>query len=221
MKLHKLCISILLLLSSGLLHAQQFGLTAGYSMTNFNQSNTVAGVTTDGETAFLNGAHFGPSYNHRFSPKYNLNAELLLEMRSGRYDISWYKPATTNTRELYYLVVPIQLEYKIALKENNSIFFCAGPQVNIGLLGRTNEHYYLATKPQIKNNDVFRDSTMNNVDLGFSIGAGVAFGDFRVKTDYAFGLNNSIKNSEPSEIYQNVWRVSFQYYFKQKEKEKK
>lgn len=213
-KIYKISsVAILLLISSFSVSAQHIGIEAGYTMTGLQQSNN----GLQGDFNILNGYHVGPKVDLDIVPgsnKFTLTIATLFEMRANRYDISWLKPYTTETRNLYYLLLPLDLSYRKALTEDINWIVFGGPRLNIGLFGNTSEHYYMATKPQIKDNTPFSDTpSMNAKDISFGIGTGIEIERFQFMLGYDFPLTSSTVNTDPSVLKQHNFRFSVGFMF--------
>ena len=89
----------------------------------------------------------------------------------------------------------------------------AGPAANIGIMGYTNEHYYLGTDAQNKNKSPFGD-VLNKVDVSFGIGAEWEYAHFGFKLNYDFPITNSAKDSDPTTYRQHNLRMGIVYNFK-------
>ncbi len=191
--------------------AQHLEIDAGYTGTFLQQKQ-------DGkhDMVMLYGAHAGVQWDFdifKKTPNLSLTAGLLGEMRAGRYDIGWYKEATTYTRTLYYALVPVRLTYRLPINQYSNWVFFAGPEMSIGLFGETNEHYYLATRPQIDDSKPFNDA-MNRFDCSLGIGAAYQYAHMLFKLSYDFPLTNSSANNDPSTLKQHNVRFSIAYSFR-------
>lgn len=206
-------IAFLYLSSSHVISAQHIGFVGGYTMTGLEQSN----YGVNGDFSLLNGYHVGPKVDLDVVPnsnKFTLTLATLFEMRANRYDISWYKPYTTQTRILYYLYLPLDLTYRKKMAEDVNWLFFGGPRLSIGLFGLTNEHYYMATKPQLKDTSPFYgEPSMRAKDFSFGIGTGIELENFQFMLGYDFPLTNSVVNIDPSPsvLKQHNFRFSVAY----------
>jgi hypothetical protein len=204
-------LAIIALFSSLSTQAQHLEIDAGYTGTFLQQKQGGAHDAT-----LLSGAHAGVQCDFdvfKRMPNLSLTAGLLGEMRAGRYDIGWYKEGTTSTRTLYYALVPVRLTYRLPINQYSNWVFFAGPEMSIGLFGETNEHYYLATHPQIDDSKPFSDA-MNRFDCSFGLGAGYQYAHMIFKLSYDFPLTNSSANDDPSTLKQHNIRFSIAYSFR-------
>lgn len=213
-KIYKIAFAwFLLLFSFQFASAQHIGFVGGYTMTGLEQSNYGVG----GDFSPLYGYHVGPKVDLDVVPnsnKFTLSIATLFEMRSNRYDISWYKPYTTATRMLYYLYLPLDITYRKQVREDVNWLLYGGPRLNIGLSGLTNEHYYMGTRAQKKDTSPFYgDPTMRAKDFSFGIGTGIELENFQFMLGYDFPLTNSVINSDPSPsvLKQHNFRFSVGY----------
>lgn len=193
------------------LSAQKIGIISGYNLTGLQQSN----YGTSGDFNYLNGFHLGAKLETKLEPnsdQYTLSIGALYEMRANRYDIGWYKPYTTQTRFLYYAVIPIDVNYRYPISENIHLMAFGGPRLNIGLGGLLNQHYYMSTQAQSKDYSPFgAGQAMNGLDFSFGIGTGIELENFQFLLGYDFPLTNSSNESNPSVLKQHNFRFSIAY----------
>lgn len=192
--------------------AQSIGFIGGYTMTGIQQSN--AGVS--GDFNILNGYHMGPKVELDLEPgsnKFVLSLGALFEMRANRYDISWYKPYTTQTRILYYLDLPLDIIYRHRLAEDVNWMLFGGPRLNIGLSGLTKQHYYMATIPNNEKDTspFYGEPTMRSKDFALGLGTGIEWENFQFMLSYDLPLTNSVVNTDPSVLKQHNFRFSVGY----------
>lgn len=195
MKNKKINIFILLfLLIATTLFSQRIGFQAGGTLTGFHQQSM---DSKTGDFPLIIGALGGPEIEFRLSEKYGINVAGLFEFRAGRNDISWYKPGTTYTRELFYAQAPIHLTYRKPWGKKAKLMYFSGPRLNVGLFGTTNEHYYLASRPQINDDTNFGGhNTLHRMDLVYDLGIGLEVQRFQFKLSYGFPLTNSANVSD-------------------------
>lgn len=193
-------ILVFLLSISTISFAQRIGIQMGGALTGLQQST----ATKNGDFNILSGALLGPEIEMKLSPKYSINVAALAELRAGRYDISWYKPSTTYTRILYYAQAPIHLTYRKAWGKKASMMYYAGPRLHVGVFGTTNEHYTLASKPQVNDSSCFGGhNAMNRMDIGLDLGIGIELQRFQFKLNYTLPLTNSAYYSELTTLKQH------------------
>jgi hypothetical protein len=192
-------------LLSNLSFAQRIGVEAGGALTGLQQSTSAK----TGDFNVLSGALGGPNVEFKLSNKLGIYSAALFEFRAGRYGIEWYKPGTTYTRNLFYGQIPLNLTYRLPINKLNNWVLFAGPRLNIGLFGNTNEHYYLASTTQIDDNSCFAGSnSMNRFDVGFDLGFALELQRFQFKLNYTFPITNSVNVSPLDELKQHQLQLS-------------
>jgi hypothetical protein len=100
------------------------------------------------------------------------------------------------------------------MAEDVNWLFFGGPRLSIGLFGLTNEHYYMATKPQLKDTSPFYgEPSMRAKDFSFGIGTGIELENFQFMLGYDLPLTNSVVNIDPSPsvLKQHNFRFSIAY----------
>jgi len=217
MKSFKRIFSIaLFLIISATLCSQRISLEVGGALTGLQQSTA---AVKKGDFNLLSSAIAGPEIEIALSEKYGIDAAALFEMRAGRYDISWYKPGTTFTRNLYYAQVPLNLTYRKVLSPKVNLLLNVGPRLNIGLFGTTNEHYYLATRTQVNDSSCFAgNNQMKRMDVGFDIGVGLELNRFQFKLNYDFPITNSANVSDLTTLKQHQLQLTIGYSLKKLKK---
>ncbi len=209
----KLIYIIIALFTTISLQAQDLEINAGYTMTGLQQSQD--GID-GGSFKLLNGAHAGVQWDFavfKTVPQLSLTAGLWAEMRAGRYDIDWREEGTTETRILYYGVIPVHLSYRKPINKNSNWIFFGGPELSVGVYGETNEHYYLGTQAQVDDKSPFGDE-MNRFDVSLGVGAAYEYRHLQFKLSYDFPLTNSSKNDDPSTLRQHNFRFTMAYSFR-------
>lgn len=210
--IHKIVGTLIIgLFLSNSLSAQKIGILAGYNLTGLQQSN----YGTSGDFNYLNGFHIGVKLETKLEPnsdKYTISIGAQYEMRANRYDIGWYKPYTTQTRFLYYAVIPIDVTYRYPISDNINLLAFGGPRLNIGLYGLLNQHYYMSTQAQSKDYSPFgAGQAMNGLDFSFGLGTGIELERFQFLLGYDLPLTNSTNEGDPSVLKQHNFRFSIAY----------
>ncbi|MCR4620194.1 MAG: PorT family protein [Paludibacteraceae bacterium] len=169
-------------------------------------------------TDYVSGWNAGFMYEQFFvkergAGKWSLETGLLWEMRGGRYGIEWYQEATTCTRFMHYVEVPLNVNrYFVLGKESWKLkaFAFGGPRLYVGTAGKYGNHYYLATRPYKRHNpynDKFSGRYMHRFDAQLGIGGGVEWHFVRLKVEYDFPLTNSSADGNPDYLYQHGLKV--------------
>jgi len=184
--------------------AQRIAVEAGGALTGVQQTGV--------DFSLLTGFHVGPEMEFALSPKYGISTAALFEMRAGRSDVV---DTATFTRILFYAQIPINLTYRHSLNANANLLFLAGPRINVGLFGTTNNHYYLDTRSQVDDSSPFGDgNAMKRVDIGFGIGVGLELKRFQFKLNYDFPITNSSNISDPATLKQHQLQLTVAYSIK-------
>lgn len=100
----------------------------------------------------------------------------------------------TRRFSLYYLQVPLYVQYRLNIAEETNLLFQAGPYAGFGLFGR--QRYSLKGKSRDLTDDqkkiTFGNGTSedihNSFDYGVSAGVGVEFFNFQFVVAYDYGL---------------------------------
>ena len=109
-----------------------------------------------------------------------------------------YTSNTPNIRRfsLFYLQVPVNVQYRLNVAEDLNLLFQAGPYGEIGLFGRQMWHRRGKT---VDLNDAQKKKTFgkgndiqNSFNYGVGAGVGIEFFRFQFMVSYDFGLNKSI-----------------------------
>ena len=108
-----------------------------------------------------------------------------------------YRPNLPELRRfhLYYLQVPVNVQYRLNVAEETNLLFQAGPYVGFGLFGR--QTFIQNANTQELNDDRKKIDYGNDtprLDYGVGAGFGIEFHRFQFMLAYDFGLNK--KNFE-------------------------
>jgi hypothetical protein len=111
-----------------------------------------------------------------------------------------YKNVYSNIRSfsLFYLQVPVYVQYRLNIAEEINMLFQTGPYGSIGLFGR--QSWSRRGKTQEFNDDKQKKITFGNgtaedihkaFDCGVSAGVGIEFVRFQFMLNYDFGLSKA------------------------------
>ncbi len=197
-------ILLMLMLLVSVVYAQRIGIQGAGVLSGLQQES----ASKQGEFNILTGAVGGFDFEWRLKGNLSLSTAALFEFRAARYDISWYKPGTTYTRILYYGQVPLYLNYRLPKNKINWLYY-GGPRVTAGLFGSTNEHYYLASRPKlIENNPFGGANSLHRMELYFDAGFGLEVQQFQFKLHYGLPLVNNANVSDLSLLKQHQLQLT-------------
>ena len=98
-----------------------------------------------------------------------------------------------RTFSLYYLQVPVNVQFRWNVYEDTNVLFQAGPYVGVGLFGRQSFNRKGAsqdlTDKQKKITFGNENDIQNGFDYGIGAGVGIEFYRFQLMLNYDFGLN--------------------------------
>ena len=108
---------------------------------------------------------------------------------------------------LYYIQIPVNAQYRLALGEDMGLLFQAGPYFGIGLSGKQK-----STKNDVKQSlsDANKKIEIGNdngsdiyksVDYGFGAGVGFEFFKFQLMAEYNFGLYEMTFKKNTPKLY--------------------
>ncbi|MDR1678187.1 MAG: hypothetical protein LBR81_00180 [Prevotellaceae bacterium] len=189
-------------------YAQRYAVEGGYTLTALKQSH----YGNAGNTNVLNGFHLGPKIEFAMptlSPQFSMSVAALFEMRANRYDISWYRENTTATRILYYAYVPVNLNFIQPISKQLNLLIATGPRLSLGMWGETDEHPYMYTAPDNKNDHPFsQGGSMRSFDFAYGLSVGVEYQHFQFWLGYDLPFTNSSYNASPSLLKQHNLRFT-------------
>jgi len=100
-----------------------------------------------------------------------------------------------RTFSLYYLQVPVYLQYRWNVYEETNVLFQAGPYAGVGLFGRQSFNRkgksQDLTDSQKKITFGNGNDIQNSFDYGVGAGVGIELYRFQLMLNYDFGLNQS------------------------------
>ncbi|MDR2037503.1 MAG: PorT family protein [Bacteroidales bacterium] len=192
----KKTILLLIVISSTVcVHAQRkFGIKAGYNLSGiYNISGSVVGDAPAPDWGMKSGFQGGILGDFRLNRSFYLQPSLMFSMQ-GFKDEYESNGSAKRLFSLYYLQVPINLQYKLDLGEPKLIFQ-AGPYAGLGLFSRQryfkkdvlqkiDDKYKKLETTSNKKNDDSRPS----FDFGVGVGVGVQLLRFQLMAGYNFGF---------------------------------
>ena len=190
----------------------RFGLKMGYNY---------SGVIADYAGVYVPGLTGRPSPDHPFAAGFPDNFKMKSGVQAGfivdlpMNDIIAIQPGAKFTMmgfidehkpnqsvykrrfSLYYLQVPINVQYRMNIAEDTNLLFQSGPYIGFGLFGRQSLTTSAANAPNL--GDPQKKITFGNkkdigaVDFGIGAGFGIEYYRFQLMVGYDFGLNLDYK----------------------------
>lgn len=195
--------------------AQRIGIEATYNADLLAQSQKVAFAGE--KKSLLNGVNAGFRFEFFFAKDTSAISQLSInfgpefKFLANRY-LNLFEEYTTTYRELYYLMLPIDLSYYIPLnkKRDFRFFVFGGPRITIGLVGKYSEHYFAATRTY-ETVDPFKSKDMQRVDVAIGVGCGIDYRGMFMKIGYDIPCMNTNIQSSPKYLYQHQLQVTMGY----------
>lgn len=211
----KLSLLVLFIAATINADAQKYAIEAGY--TNPMRVSKIGSLK--GSTTFFYGGKVGVTA--RYSLKSNNNVSLLTgvlyslvyaDRQSGFPNSEMVSYKTTG----HFIDIPLHAIYSLPISKNMSFFGFAGPTINIGIAQNMDVTSTLATTTNaiLGKFNVYKDSEykLNRLNLQLSIGGGIQWKKYQLKSGYDFGITN-INKTDTGNLYQKGWFLSFSYQF--------
>jgi hypothetical protein len=117
-----------------------------------------------------------------------------------------------ETDHIYYLELPVLLNYNMKINGGNELHFGAGPYAAVALFGRYSSTFNgQTTSGSLKFGS---NADFPRMDYGLQLGAGYMItSKFSVNVSYDWGLRN-LNSGPPDELYNSVFGVSVGYWIK-------
>ena len=103
-------------------------------------------------------------------------------------------PEAIRRFSLYYLQVPVYVQYRLNVAEDTHVLFQAGPYGAVGLFGRQSYHTGGKTPTGFGDKNkkiVFDEDFDHRFDYGIGAGVGIEYVRFQLMVNYDFGINQS------------------------------
>jgi hypothetical protein len=144
------------------------------------------------------GFHVGGYVNVAFSDALSLQPELLFNSVGFKQTYSTGIDDVDVSSNLNYISIPVSLMYAFG-----PVNVHAGPQIGFLMSAKTKSDVDELDGEDIKDN-------LKSTDLGFNVGAGVAFGKLNVTARYTIGLSN-VSDNDDIDVKNGVIQVSLGY----------
>lgn len=207
-KLNFLFVMIALLCISFPNYAQYFGVQGGLNIASQYWED-------DDDDDAKAGIHLGGTYEYQLTDEFVLQTGLLFSMKGAKES---YEDETWKLN-LYYFDIPVNAAYKFEV-EDVYIFGISGPVIGLGLSGKSKYTWEnFSGEKESETDDVEWGSgdsdDIRRLDLGWKFGAGVQFMEqFQASLSYTFGVANISAYSDYT-IRNNVFQISFAYFFEE------
>ena len=195
--------------------AQKYAIEAGY--TNPMRFGKNVGTT------FFYGGKLG--ITARYNLKNNNNASLLTgvlyslvyaDRQSGYPNSGLVGYKTTG----HFIDIPIHAIYSLPISKNTSFFGFAGPTINIGVAQNMDVTSNMTSTQNTFNGisvgkfNVYKDPEykLNRLNLQVTIGGGIQWKKYMLKSGYDFGITN-LNKTDTGNLYQKGWFISLSHQF--------
>lgn len=197
----KIKVLLLALCCVSVLSAQKWALEGGY--VNLSRAGSLV------RTTYSDGGKIGLTANFDLKQNFSLLTGGLYTLAYA-YELQKDFPKTqaTYTTFGHFLDVPIHVQYAIPFSKTVKMFAYAGPTLNIGLAQSQNVRSTIVDVPS-GTYDLF-DNSLSRFNLQASVGGGIQWKKFQIKSGYDFGLLN-INRLSNGNVYQSGWYASFVY----------
>lgn len=209
--------------------AQKYSVEAGY----VQQQRYGKQFKTDYYDGFKVGANLQYDLKHNFSLLTGGLYQFLYSDNTQYY--ATHDSVNVNYKTMSHSIeIPLQVQYSIPVSKNFKFFAYAGPNISIGLFQPQKVTASLPAdvkadilsvlpenmKPFIRlesesyaNNDLYKKSIIQRINLQMSIGGGAQYKNYRLKSGYDFGINSINKIDSNNILRQRGWYVSMIYQF--------
>jgi len=209
----KICLVLMaVILTASYAHAQlNFGLRAGFNMTNMNESSD--GLSPDLD--MLAGFQVGVVADYAVSNNFSIQPAVLFATQGARWeipamDIGFQTPAINTTLRLNYIQVPINAIYRVDFGFGG-LLLQAGPYLGYALSGKAT-----ARMAGISNSEDIEfgngDEELRRLDFGVGFGAGLQLGAVQAVLGYNIGLAN-LSNANNVTLNNNGLALTLTYIF--------
>lgn len=187
------------LLLTGSVSAQDWPKSSWAVRAGFNIANVdKAGYSTDSKAGF----HVAGVYEHRLSKSSPLYLETGVTLTQKGYKHK--NPMMTEKLNLWYMEIPIALNYKFAIDEQLTIYPSAGFYYALGIGGKK--------KATTKHNAFGSESGLKRADLGLRLGCTIDYNRYQATVGYSIGMLDYADKESP-EMKNRTFFISVGYRF--------
>ncbi len=211
-------ILVALLLISCTSYAQNFGIKAGYSLSNQLDKNNTINYSKAQNYKMLSGGKLGFVYNLRIYQNFSVESGLSLCTKGFKRKQEIVGDLLNQSSFLAYLDLPIHLKYSFDLK-GQKVFAMAGSYFSYGVMGKRISKITIGSD---LNSEVYDYHWGNNkstdqfihYDIGLDLGGGIQFGALALELIYSLGLKNISPYTENGTTIKNHGLgISLTYFF--------
>jgi hypothetical protein len=218
MKMNNLLkISLLLIFSVLFLtaNAQKYSVEAGFVQpkqfgTGFSKS-------------YFNGGKIGANVEFELKNNFSLLTGALYSMVYGSKTQYYSSTDSVNYKTFGHSInIPLHINYSLPASKNFKFFAYAGPTIGVGLaqpqrvtaiMSDAMKTFTGINSISYANNDLYNKSVIQRINLQMSIGGGIQFKNYKLKSGYDFGINSINKIDSSKILRQSGWYVSLVYQF--------
>ncbi|MFW9598147.1 MAG: outer membrane beta-barrel protein [Paludibacter sp.] len=217
-------IALLLIIASNSLYSQKFGIEAGYVQHERYGDQF--------KTTYFNGAKLGLNVEFGLKNNFSLLSGALYSVVYSSNTQNYTVSDSVNYKTFNHTIeVPLHLQYTLPVSKNLKFFAFAGPKLNFGLaqpqkvtVVLSGDHVLPTIPDNMKpfmrtesesysDNDLYVKSIISRINLQMSVGGGVQFKNYQLRSGYDFGIHSINKVDSGSMLRQRGWYVSLVYKF--------
>ena len=179
---------------------QNYGVRVGFNVGNVEASD----YSTDNKLGF----QFGGFYEHKVSQTLPLYVEgaLSISQKGFKYKM----PGESAKSNMWYLEVPVTVNYKFQLDNEVVIFPSAGLFYALGIGGKTKRSTNTDT---FEKANTFDGAGFQRSDFGLRVGCTLDWKRYQLGVSYSRGLLDIAKKSVMSEFKTSTFNISVGYRF--------
>lgn len=209
--------SLLFIFSLGFIavSAQKYSLEAGF----VQPKRTGAQFST----TYFNGGRLGGNVEFELRNNFSLLTGALYSLVYSNKTQYYSSTDSVNYKTFGHSIdIPVQVQYSLPVSKNFKFFAFAGPNVGIGLaqpqkitvtMSDAMKAYTGISSAEYADNDLYTKSAIQCINLQISVGGGLQFKNYKLKSGYDFGINSINKIDTSKLLHQNGWYVSLVYQF--------
>lgn len=196
-------------------NAQKYSVEAGYIQPKR--------FGTEFSKTYFQGVKLGGNAEFELKHNFSLLTGALYSMVYS--DKTQYYTSTDSVNYKTYghaIDIPIHVKYSLPVSKNFKFFAFAGPNISVGLaqpqkvtavLTDVLKAYTGINSVGFSNNDLYNKSIIQRINFQISVGGGMQFKNYQLKSGYDFGINSINKIDTSKILHQSGWYVSLVYQF--------
>ena len=194
--------------------------------------------TQDTSAVYLHGLRVGATVDFVLPHNFSIQTGAFATLTYGVNNQHWPSISTNPNGTMDYenaqknilkhnilqlqLTIPVRAYYNITLWKELSMFFFAGPQLQIGLtnydwiknnMSATTTQWIESQGIKTNNHDRYIDKELHRTNIQFGIGGGFEWDRYRLQAGYDFGLNNIYRTPTLAnqKMHEWGWMCTFSY----------